>query len=181
MKVKNEEIVYETEYADFVKSTYIDKKGKEKHWYWAKRKNGQSIIVVVATVGDKLVAINQFRVPINKKVWELPAGIVEKNEILEVAGTRELSEETGLSVKKIINKATHQLYNSPGITDEVIHYMFVEAEGSLNIKGTEDSEQIKPALLSKTDIRKIIKEKKEAISAKAYLIFQRFADEGVII
>lgn len=181
MKVKRDKIVYESAYADFVKSTYEDKKKNTKHWYWAKRKSGQSIIVVVATMDNKLVAINQFRVPINKKVWELPAGIIEKNELIEVAGSRELLEETGLSVKKIFEKSTNELYNSPGITDEVIHYMFVEAEGTLSIKDTEDSEEIKPSLLDKDDINKILKEGKDAISAKAYLIFKRFADEGVII
>ena len=51
---------------------------------------------------NKLVIIKEFRVPINKYIYELPAGLVDSSDD-DFASTvrRELKEETGLDLVKI--------------------------------------------------------------------------------
>jgi 8-oxo-dGDP phosphatase len=68
---------------------------------------------------DRVVLVHQYRYPIGRRLWELPAGL------LDVAGEppvrtaqRELAEEAGLAAEDwsvLVDVAT-----SPGFTDEVV-------------------------------------------------------------
>ena len=53
------------------------------------------VICALHKAQNKLVLINQYRVPINKYIYELPAGLVDNNEDIETSVRRELKEETG--------------------------------------------------------------------------------------
>jgi len=66
--------------------------GSEKEYYWATLPDA---VVVVATTGDELVLVDQYRPTIREQCLELPAGIVEDDESYTTAGARELREETG--------------------------------------------------------------------------------------
>jgi ADP-ribose pyrophosphatase len=66
--------------------------GSEKDYYWAELPDAA---VVVATTGDELVMVDQYRPTIREQCLELPAGIVEADESYTAAGARELREETG--------------------------------------------------------------------------------------
>ncbi|WP_372448885.1 NUDIX domain-containing protein [Saccharopolyspora endophytica] len=77
--------------------------------------------VAIAAVDeqDRVVLVHQYRYPIGRRLWELPAGL------LDVAGEppvrtaqRELAEEAGLAAEDwsvLVDVAT-----SPGFTDEVV-------------------------------------------------------------
>jgi ADP-ribose pyrophosphatase len=67
--------------------------GSEKNYYWAEL---PPAAVVVATTGDDLVMVEQFRPTIREHCLELVAGIVEDGESFTEAGARELREEVGL-------------------------------------------------------------------------------------
>ncbi|MEV4648380.1 NUDIX hydrolase [Saccharopolyspora sp. NPDC049357] len=68
---------------------------------------------------DRVVLVHQYRYPVGRRLWELPAGL------LDVAGEppvrtaqRELAEEAGLAAEDwsvLVDVAT-----SPGFTDEVV-------------------------------------------------------------
>ncbi|AJF25257.1 MULTISPECIES: NUDIX hydrolase [unclassified Haloarcula] len=66
--------------------------GSEKDYYWAELPDAA---VVVATTGNELVMVDQYRPTIREQCLELPAGIVEDDESYTAAGARELREETG--------------------------------------------------------------------------------------
>ncbi|WP_424000761.1 NUDIX hydrolase [Haloarcula salina] len=66
--------------------------GSEKDYYWA---DLPAAVVVVASTGDELVMVDQYRPTIREQCLELPAGIVEDDESYTTAGARELREETG--------------------------------------------------------------------------------------
>jgi len=66
--------------------------GTEKEYYWAELPDA---VVVVASTGEELVLVDQYRPTIREQCLELPAGIVEDGESYTTAGTRELREETG--------------------------------------------------------------------------------------
>ena len=76
-----------------------------------------AVAVVPVIDNNKILLIKQFRPVVNKKVWELPAGIIDKHETPVQAARRELEEETGLRPKKM--KKIGMFYSSPGFTDEM--------------------------------------------------------------
>ena len=182
MKIIKDEVLKETDQTQFVETTFEDEKGEENSWSWIRRTGDKNAVIVVAIVGDKIVAQREYRVPVKKVIWQFPAGIIEKNELPEVAGARELEEETGLTIKKILRKATPTLYSSAGITNEGVNFLFVEAEGTLTIKNQENTENIKPVLLSQEDVRSLLDDlENNEMESKAYLVLDRFADTGKVI
>jgi ADP-ribose pyrophosphatase len=95
---------------------------------FASRRKHSGIVAIVAANGDgKMILIEQFRPPVNKRVIEIPAGLagdVEGHEAvaLATAAKRELLEETGYEAKTM--KPVGEGPPSAGICDEVIT-MFV--------------------------------------------------------
>lgn len=76
-------------------------------------------VMVLPVIGDKIILIYQYRAPIKKWIYELPAGVIEPGEDPEEAAKRELLEETGYYAKKL-DKLFH-LYLAPGYSTEKIH------------------------------------------------------------
>jgi len=76
-------------------------------------------VILASPDGKNIILIKQFRHPIGKFVYELPAGKLNLNEDPLECAKRELKEETGYSAntwKKIIT-----FYTSPGYSSEALH------------------------------------------------------------
>jgi len=79
-------------------------------------------VAVLPLVGkDKIILVRQYRFPVKKEIWEIPAGKLKKGEIPESGAKRELKEETGFGVVKLEKIA--EFYKSPGYTTEYM-YLF---------------------------------------------------------
>lgn len=75
--------------------------------------------IVALTDDDKIIMVKQFRKPIEKAIYEIPAGKLEKGEDHRLCGIRELREETGYTAENF--EYLGFMYPSPGFTDEVTH------------------------------------------------------------
>ncbi len=97
--------------------------------------NGGAAILVV--VDDKVLIERQFRYPINKIVYEIPAGKLEKNENPLVAAKRELEEETGFIANNMIDLG--YIHPTFGYSNEVIKlYLTTDIKkGNLNLDEDE--------------------------------------------
>jgi ADP-ribose pyrophosphatase len=80
---------------------------REGHWEYAHRvKATGSAIIVAVTDDQKLLLVEQYRIPLHARTIELPAGIIgdepdtRDEEHIEVA-RRELLEETGYAADRI--------------------------------------------------------------------------------
>ena len=100
-------------------------------WEWTQRTNAvTSVNVVPLTDDDELIVIEQFRVPVNQRVVEWPAGLVGDVDATKAgemmgdetpldAARRELLEECGYTAEKWIDCGTFP--SSAGLTDECNH------------------------------------------------------------
>lgn len=77
-----------------------------------------AVAVVALDEDDRVVLIHQYRYPLDRRLWELPAGL------LDVAGEaplrtaqRELAEEVGLAAEEW--SVLVDIASSPGFTDQV--------------------------------------------------------------
>lgn len=193
-RIKEINTLSKTKFVSLYDVAYENKLGKEKHWTVSSRKSKEELeqiylqnkedkidaVVICAyhKSEKKLVLINQYRVPINKHIYELPAGLVDNNEDAETSVRRELKEETGLdliSINKINSK--DKLYLSPGMTDESVAFVYCVCNGQLSDEYLEEDEDIKALLISQEDAKNIL-EQDEAIDIKAYLILQMFVKLG---
>lgn len=76
-------------------------------------------VAVIALVDGKLLAVEQYRKPLERLQLEIPAGKLDNNEAPEEAAKRELQEETGYTCGAVAH--LHSMATSPGFADEVIH------------------------------------------------------------
>jgi len=79
-----------------------------------------SVVIVPTTDTGELLFVRQYRHPIGRLVWELPAGTLKPGEEIERAAIRECHEETGLIPTRIEHVGS--FYPSPGFCDEVMHF-----------------------------------------------------------
>jgi 8-oxo-dGDP phosphatase len=75
--------------------------------------------VVALDARDRVVLIRQYRHPLRRAIWELPAGLIDVHgEALPAAALRELAEEADLLAGSI--DALVDLHTSPGCSNEMI-------------------------------------------------------------
>lgn len=78
-------------------------------------------VVIVPLLSEGRIALISNRRPAldGRRLWELPAGTLEKGEDPAAAAPRELEEETGYRAGRIVPIAS--FYTTPGMTDELMH------------------------------------------------------------
>lgn len=110
MKLLRMEKVGDGKFLKNYELTYLNKAGREKKYEMVSRRElsspedlGQtpSGVSIVAVCQGKMLLLHEFRMGINRNVYNLCAGMLEEGESVEDCIQRELYEETGLSVKQI--------------------------------------------------------------------------------
>lgn len=97
---------------------------KEGRWEYTDRVGVTGAAAVVAVTDDqKLLLVEEYRIPVHVRTIELPAGLVGdepggSTESLGEAGKRELLEETGYAAEQIEILCTGP--SSSGLTSEVV-------------------------------------------------------------
>ena len=168
---------------------YVDRSGDEKFWKIATRQKEPKCIknsyeqpdavVIVPFHKDKgkMVITREYRVPLNDYEYGFPAGLVDEGETVEQATQRELTEETGLTVCRII-KRSPPIYSSAGMTDESVTMVYVECEGRPSSKANTESERIETLFVSPNDALHLLSDRTLKFDAKAWLVISQFADNN---
>jgi ADP-ribose pyrophosphatase len=75
--------------------------------------------VVAVDADDNVLLVNQFRLPPDKELLEIPAGGIDPGEDAATAVIREMQEETGMRPQKVERLTGY--YLSPGFCNEYLH------------------------------------------------------------
>ncbi len=181
----------ESKFLSLYDAEYTNRKGNEKHWIIASRKNYDTLqaqyngekeekidAVIIAALhkeSKSIVIIKQFRIPLNDYVYELPAGLLDADESMETAVKRELKEETGLSLLNInAEKSKGKVYISAGMTDESVAMVYCTCEGTISNEYLEADEDIEAILISQEEAKELIK-KDVKMDIKVLMTLQSFA------
>lgn len=164
--------------------TYKNKSGKEKKYEIVSRRDLQSIedvggapsgVSIVATCGDRLLLLHEFRMGVNRAIYNLCAGMIEEGESIEECIARELYEETGLKIKKI-KTILPPSFAAVGISDVTTYIAFAEVEGEF-ADHTSDNEQIAARFYSREEVKELLET--EAFSSRAQMAAYYFAYHGL--
>lgn len=119
---------------------------KRGHWEFAERTNPAGAVIVIAvTPADELLFVEQYRVPIQARTIEMPAGLVgdvqgQENEGIQLAARRELEEETGWRCGRV--EFLHQGPSSAGMSTEMIAFVRAFELSRVGAGGGDETEDI---------------------------------------
>lgn len=96
--------LYNGKFVRVIGKKFKTKSGKDALWECVERPNVRGIVAIfVLTPEKEVILVKQYRFPHEAYVVETPAGLVDKDgEGLEESAKRELQEETGYQVDKLI-------------------------------------------------------------------------------
>lgn len=144
-------------------------------WEYAERQGQIGAAVIVAIDDeDRLVLVEQYRIPIGRRTLELPAGLVgdeTAGESLASAAARELEEETGYRPARVEDLGP--FYSSPGMTSESFHIVRATGLTRVGEGGGAGDEDITVHLVPMRDLPGYIRRARDGglgIDAKTLLV-----------
>ena len=170
---------------------YEDRNGDPRAWVFASRQDpprlmsGQwdipdAVVIVPYHISrHKLVIIEEFRVVLGGYQYGFPAGLMDAGETVVETCRRELFEETGLSVHRILRQSP-PVYSSSGITDEAVSMVFVECDGTPSNAANESSEDIRTLFVGKEEARALCAATDRRMDVKTWVVLSTFAQSGML-
>ncbi|PVX28044.1 NUDIX hydrolase [Sphingomonas pokkalii] len=117
---------------------------RQGKWEYVARARGiRAVVIVAIDEEDRVILVDQYRVPMGRRSIELPAGLIgdtEEGDTVEAAARRELAEEAGYACERV--EELGEYFASPGMVSE--SFTLVRAHGLTRIGagGGVDGEDI---------------------------------------
>ena len=96
---------------------------KVVEWTFTGRQDAVGVIAVVEK--DNVLLVKQYRPAVGQITLEIPAGLLEKNEVPSEAANRELEEETGYRATKL--EKICEYYMSPGVNNGKFYLYYADS------------------------------------------------------
>jgi ADP-ribose pyrophosphatase len=86
-------------------------------------RHSKSVVLIPCEDDGRVVIIRQYRAPLDREIWEFPAGRLNDGESAEAAARRECEEEIGRVPHRL--ERIRGLYPAPGFCDEELIFFRV--------------------------------------------------------
>lgn len=158
---------------------YRNKSGKVKKYEIVSRSeinSGEELgtklsgVSIVALYEDKMLLLKEFRMAVNRKIYNLCAGMIENGETIEDVINRELHEETGLFVEEIIDILPPS-YAAVGFSDVSTQIAIVKVNGNLTDAFLSANEEIEAGFYTKDEVSKLLLTEKFSSRAQGMAYF----------
>lgn len=159
-EILNEKLIHKGNFMDFVNIDVKLPNGKNDNRDVIKHPGACAVIAFLDS--ENIILVEQFRLPLNKTLLEIPAGKLNKKEDPMDCAKRELQEETGYVAKEI--EYLGSIATAPGFCDEIIH-LYKAWNLSLGEKNEDEDEFTSVKVLNINDLKEMIK-KGEIIDGK---------------
>lgn len=110
--------------------------------------------VLARRADGQFVLVRQFRKAVERVLTEIVAGGLEPGETPEQCAVREVREETGYAVRRLV--ALGPMVPAPGYTDEVIHLFYAELDPSPETQRTDHDERIVLDYVTEAELERLI-------------------------
>lgn len=116
------------------------------HWEYVERNNPQGAVIIVAvTPDDRVLFVEQYRVPIRQFTIEMPAGLIgdpghTDDAEVDATARRELEEETGWTCARVV--PLHSGPSSAGMSTEMMHFVRALDLRKIGEGGGDETENI---------------------------------------
>jgi len=145
-------------------------------YYFTKRPN--MVIVVPLAENKKVVMLRQWRPVPKSYIYNLPMGLMDKkNESAMNAGRRELKEETGYSVKKLISLGVY--WRAPAYLTSKVHIFLALCE-TLPHRSFQNKDRYELAVPKIMSLREAKQRTTDLGSLAALLLAEKFIKEHLI-
>lgn len=116
----------------------------EDGWEYAERSRGLEAAAIIAVTPDgELILTEQYRIPLQRPIIDLPAGLVgddQEGEEIVAAAKRELEEETGYRATRM--KKVFSGPPSAGLSNEIVNLLLASGVKKVGNGGGVSGESI---------------------------------------
>ena len=189
MEIKKADKLTDLKWLNMFEVAYRDKNCRNKSWLVASRARQPKcvsgrfadpdavVIVPFHTSENKIVITREYRVPLADYEYGFPAGLIDEGERIEQTVRRELKEETGLNLTRVIGTSP-PLYSSAGLTDESVAMVYIECNGRPSTAGNTGSESIQVDFVSPSQAARLCDNPALKFDAKAWLVLYNYSKSG---
>jgi len=189
MKIISAKKLTDLKWVNMFDVSYRDKNGRSKQWQVATRAQEPKcvsgrftvpdavVIVPFHTSEQKIAITREYRVALADFEYGFPAGLIDEGESIEQAVRRELKEETGLTLTRVLNTSP-PIYSSAGMTDESVAMVTIECDGRPSSAGNKASESIKVEFASPSQAARLCADPALKFDAKAWLVLSHYSQTG---
>lgn len=179
MKLLNFTKVKDGNYLKNYELEYENKSGKSKKYEIVSRSEITSVdelgkkvsgVSIVVFYEGKLLLLKEFRMAVNRHIYNLCAGMIEQGETLIEAIERELHEETGLFIDEIIDVLPPS-YAAVGFSDVLTHIAIIKAKGTLSNAFLSENEDIEARFYTKEEVIRLLETEKFSSRAQVMAYF----------
>ena len=151
-KTKKSNLIHSNNWFDVYHDEYIRHDNKNGEYFVIKK---HPAVFIIPEENDKIYLIKQYRYPIEKWTWELPAGSSDGQDLL-YAAKRELKEETGF--KSDNWELVDVFHLSPGLSNNTTHLFVARNLIQTNHNTQKEEGIINMEKFTKDQIKTMIKE-----------------------